>query len=807
MSIINKTLLLGSGDEGYNLTRSLRFRASASAYLSRTPASAGNRKTWTYSFWVKRGLLSNSEMNYLLMAGGSGNETVIAFTSNADPLVGNADTLSFYQYTGGFVWQKTTSQLFRDVAAWYHIVAVFDTDNATAEDRARIYVNGARVTNWQISTNPSSGFSTGMVNSTSSHEIARANFATRRFDGYLTEVNFIDGQALTPSSFGETDTITGVWKPKRYAGTYGTNGFYLPFTDNSALTTSSNAGLGKDFSGNGNYWTTNNISITSGVTYDSMTDVPTLTSATVANYCVLNPINKSPSSTVSNGNLRQTPSGGWYRAYSTIFFASTAAFYAEATMTSLNSGSNGVRVGVANANSVYTYLGSDANSWSYDNQGNKYTNGSLSSYGASYVQGDVIGILFNNGSLTFYKNGVSQGVAYSGLTGTFCFAGSPFDTDTVDWNFGQRPFAYSVPSGALALNTFNLPNSTIVKGNTVMDATLWTGNSTSPRSITNAATFQPDLVWIKSRSNNEWNILFDSVRGTGKSIYSNSTNAEVTNAGSGYVSAFNSNGFSVTGGSTDSANVNQNTYTYVGWQWQAGQGTTSTNTSGSITSTVSVNATAGFSAVRYTGTGSAATIGHGLGVAPAMYIVKRRNGAIDWGVYHSSLTSPAYALYLDTTNAQFSAPTYWNSTAPTSSVFSIGTDSLVNASGGTYVAYCWTPIAGYSAFGSYTGNGSTDGPFIYTGFRPKFVMVKVTSTTNWWIMFDSTRNPYNAANYELAANLSDAEYTATTSAYTLFDFLSNGFKLRTGSLEGNSSGQSYLYVAFAENPFKNALAR
>jgi len=326
-----------------------------------------------------------------------------------------------------------------------------------------------------------------------------------------------------------------------------------------------------------------------------------------------------------------------------------------------------------------------------------------------------------------------------------------------------------------------------------MDATLWTGNGTS-QSITNAAAFKPDFVWIKGRSAATYNILTDSVRGTNSQLFSNDTLAQESRTDR--LTAFNSNGFSL-GNWND---VNNNAASYVGWQWQAGQGSTSSNTNGSITSTVSVNASAGFSVVTYTGTGANATVGHGLGVAPAMYIVKRRNGAVDWGVYHSGLGNPAFGLYLNTTNAAFNAPTYWNSTAPTSSVFSLGTDSLPNASGGTYVAYCWTPIAGYSAFGSYTGNGSTDGPFVYTGFRPRFVMIKNAGATGDWTIIDTARDTYNAAITALYPNLSNSEGGGNV------DILSNGFKIHNTTYQ-NGSGNTMIYAAFAENPTKYALAR
>jgi hypothetical protein len=250
--------------------------------------------------------------------------------------------------------------------------------------------------------------------------------------------------------------------------------------------------------------------------------------------------------------------------------------------------------------------------------------------------------------------------------------------------------------------------------------------------------------------------------------------------------------------------MNTNTATYVAWQWKAG-GTGVSNTSGSIPSTVSANVSAGFSVVTWTGTGANATVGHGLGVAPSMVIAKCRNtAALDWPVYHSSLTNAATSIYLNLTNAAVvgGGPGIWNSTAPTSSVFSVGTSSYTNGSTQTYVAYCFAPVAGYSTFGSYTGNGLADGPFVYLGFRPRFVMIKSTTLLQPWNIFDTSRDPYNVEGQYLQPNTSGAEGTFAT-----LDVTSNGFKLRTSGAYANSSGDVLIYVAFAENPFRIARAR
>ena len=789
---------------GYDISNSLRIRGiDASAYLNRTPASAGNRRTWTYSAWIKRG-------NITPAAGGQ--SIFYAGNTTSSPrggiVFGNAGTdtkLSF----NGMLYNSATSVLgletsaeFRDPSAWYHIVVVLDTTQATSSNRAKIYVNGSQVTAFGTATYPSLNqelqYNDAILHAT------RHPSGDYEYDGYLAEVNFIDGQALTPSSFGSTNATTGVWQPAKYTGTYGTNGFYLKFSD-IATTSGSNAGLGKDFSGNTNYWTTNNISVTAGTTYDAMLDVPTLTSATVANYATLNPVLPYIAGiTLSNGNLNVAYSSGSgaVGVLGTIGIAS-GKWYWEYTFTASNPN---FYLGWRTSDDVI-YFGIGCST------GNVLTETSSGSFSGSTVtvtNGDVIGIAFDYaaGACYYYKNNT----LFYTLTGFTTSSSTLFPIRSI-WssgggassgatNFGQRPFAYTPPSGYLRLNTYNLPDSTIKKGNTVMDATLYTGNSTTV-TATNAGAFKPDLVWIKDRTGVASHVLTDSVRGTTKQLFSNLTNAEQTD--SNYVTSFNSNGFTVGTGQSGTGVVNNPGDTFVGWQWQAGQGSTSTNTSGTITSTVSVNTTAGFSVVTFTKTGTATvkTVGHGLGVAPSMIIAKVRNGVDNWPVYHISNGATFYQE-LNTTIAKTSADP-WGNTTPTSSVFSIKDNGSDN-----HVAYCWAEIAGYSKFSSYTGNGSADGPFVYLGFRPKFVLVKLSSGAgeNWYIL-DSARNTYNPENNWIAPNTSNAENETNLggSPVVFFDFLSNGFKIKNTGSFVNTNTATYIYMAFAENPFKNANAR
>jgi hypothetical protein len=804
MAILNNSNAISAG--GYDVNNSVRLRRSATGYLSRTP-STSNRKTWTWSGWVKRGVLSYNYSRFFAASDGSGNnEAVLSF--------GASDTLSVYSYIGAYQLLLTTTQVFRDPSAWYHIVVALDTTQATSSNRCKVYVNGVQVTAFGTATYPSQNYD-GYININQPHALGYDRATGESFDGYMAEVNFIDGSAKTPSDFGETDTTTGVWKPKAYTGTYGTNGFYLKFSD-IATTSGSNAGLGKDFSGNSNYWTTNNISVTSGTTYDAMKDSPTNTSATVANYAVWSPLVGSVGVTLSQANLSATfdsASGTRYGTIGTIG-VSSGKWYWEYEF---SAGGNSALLGITQkpfAVQMGSWPGEQTGDYGYfGSNGNKYTAGSGSAYGATFTTGDVIGVALDldAGTLTFYKNNTSQGTAFSSITGTFFPAigkGITATGITSFINFGQRPFAYTPPTGYVALNTYNLPTPTILQGNKYMDATLYTGNG-STQSITNAGAFRPDFVWIKRRDGaGQDHVLQDSNRGFGGTtkLASSSTAAENTTGGAtgsewGSVTAANSNGFSITA-STSGDQVNKNTWTYVGWQWQAGQGSTSSNTSGSITSTVSVNTTAGFSIVTFTSDGTTAggTVGHGLGVAPKMVIYKGRNTVENWYVYHTSVLA-TQTMALNTTNAAANSLVY-NNTAPTSTVIQLRQSTW---GAGNLVAYCWAEIAGFSKFGSYTGNGSADGPFVYTGFRPKFVMIKCSSAGSTdWFMLDTSRDTYNVEVNMLFPNLSNAE----TNVGAILDGLSNGFKLKiAGGAATNTNGSTYIFMAFAENPFKNSLAR
>ena len=790
-----KTAAPAAAASGYTIAKSLRFRQSASAYLSRSPSVTGNRQKYTFSAWIKRGALSNGTRQEIIAAGqDSNNNTLLAWNTD--------DTIRFFNQTAGTVsMNKITTAVYRDPSAWYHIVFAVDTTQSTSSNRNRLYVNGSEVTSFSTNTDATLNENQFFDYSTSTYNaLGRyAPSSLEYFDGYMAEVNFVDGQQLTPSSFGSYNSTTGVWQPIAYTGTYGTNGFYLKFTN-----TSSTATLGNDSSGNSNTWTTNNFSLTAGSTYDSMTDVPTLTSATVANYAVMNPLSYygTSSPTYSDGNLKvQTLTSTTTFAFGSMAFPSTGKWYFEFSPTASSNTEYAYYCGIAN----YTISGSCIY---YNNSGGSngqvYVNGSANGQtGAGYGIGDWIGVAVDSdgGTVKFYKNGSLQVTVTYSVTSSYFYAamadGSSSSNCTYAINFGQQPWNYTPPSGYVALNTYNLPTSTITNGSKYMDASLYTGTGSNGLVVTNGG-FYPDLIWAKARSAAYYNTLLDYQRGVAVRLFSNLTDAESNN---GCQSSFNSNGFTL---NADAGGVNNSGSTYVAWQWNAGSGTSSSNTNGSITSNVDVNTTAGFSIVKYTGNGTAgATVGHGLGVAPSLVICKDRQAATSWPVYHSSLGGTQWIL-LNSTNAATTSAQEWNNTNPTSSVFSVGSSSSnSNQSANTYVAYCWSEIAGYSKFGGYTGNSSSDGVFIYLGFRPKFIFIKNYQSATDWYFEDSARDTYNVASSVLSPNTSSAESSGTY----LIDFLSNGFKLRTANGNINSSGNSYIYGCWAENPFKNALAR
>ena len=930
----------GAADTAYTIDRSLRFNDDDTAYLSRTPSSAGNRKKWTFSAWIKRANIDNT----MRIFGGNGNASHIFFYSN-----------EVYwdlapEQSGSSAANIVAARKLRDPSAWFHLVCALDTDESTANNRMRMYINGNEITEFSSRSNPSSGYADNAINNNTLHTIGYRTSgqgnAGIQFDGYMAEINFIDGQQYDASYFGETNAETGQWNPRKYTGSYGTNGFYLNFSDNSGTTATT---LGKDSSGNGNNFTPNNFAVS-----DAVKDSPT------NNFCVFNLLSKDGGTTLSEGNLKISSSN--YGNNTGTFFLTSGKWYWEG----LGDGYVVAICGNAGQNFATSLSGSGSKSIGYWIGGQAYWDGGNSGTETSYSTTDIVAAALDmdNGTIKFYKNNtliydltfgsgtvpdLSAGVfpvynnggvsssrtVYFNFGVDSSFAGNKTAQGNTDGN-GIGDFYYAPPSGYLAICSANLPDPTILLPNQHFNTVLYSGDGNSTKSITGVG-FKPDWLWLKGRNTSYSNLLYDAVRGAGieKGLNSNENRAEGSVVGDnstyGYLNSFDSDGFSVTKGSDSTSYTNGGSSTYVAWNWNAGDtdgktytvtvvdsggskfrfdgfatnavtldlaeggtyifnmddssnashpfsigtaangtvytsgityfldgvsktyseytsgfaaattrrlhitvpasapqlyywcsahsgmgGAINTNTTlgssnfdGATQAVVKASPTAGFSIVSYTGTGDTSeTYGHGLGVKPDCIIVKSRNIAgQDWVLYHKDLnggSSPAERIIkLNTTAAEADVGDVWYDTEPTSSVFTVGDEAMVNYnSSSTYVAYCFSGVAGYSKFGKYTANGNADGTFVFLGFRPALVIFKNTSSTEAWSMFDNKRDPDNPVEKFLRPSATNAD----TSGSNDIDFLSNGFKARTSN-NPNVGTNTYIYLAFAESPFKNARAR
>lgn len=655
----------------------------------------------------------------------------------------SGDQLSIV-FNGGATASWTSTQVFRDPSAHLHIVFGVDTTQATAANRVTVEINGVVAAGSFTAMAQNAAFSWGSGNL---FGLGQSIGSSNLFTGYMSEVYWIDGQKLAASNFGQFDAVTGVWSPMAYTGTFGLAGGYWNFSDNSAATA---AAIGKDRSGNGHDLTPTGVSVAADATNDSLVETPTNYGTDAGaggqargNYCTWNPIWPSASAP-ANGNL-DSPTAGVARGTQAL-------------------------------------LQFDAY-WEITSTGGTSTAGVVSDGGTTntttVANGKTYGFrLTAAGSLDFIN--ITDAGAWTGIATGLIGIQYPYTSGAASTiatiNAGQRAFAATAPSGFKALCTQNMPAPTIALPGNYFNVLLHTGTGAS-LDVTGAA-FQPDLAWIKSRSGTFSNALFDSSRGVENRLLTDATTAETVVTGG--VAAFLTNGITVGADSVDGAGGS----TYVDWLWKKG-------------------AIPGFDIQTYTGTGAAHTISHALGASPSLIIVKRRDAVASGSVYHNSIPV-ADILVLDATNAQTADSTNFNATAPTASVFSVGTAVRANASGGTYVAYLWAEIPGFSKFGSYTGNGIADGPLVWCGFRPRWVVIKRTDAASSWVIFDTSRDPSNAADSFLEVDSSQAE---SSSGGLLLDFVSNGFKPRQTGTAINTSGGNYVFAAFAESAFKFSRAR
>ena len=811
----------GAGESGssnfYNgvATTSVRFESGDSAFLGFTPSSAGNRKTMTFSAWVKRSKLG--EMRIF----SSGDDNYLAF--------GGADIIELNLRNGGSgsnVFTETNAK-FRDLSAWYHIVLALDTTQGTDTNRVKVYVNGSQITSFSSAAYPGQNNDMNSFNNAEAQHIGRLS-SSSYFSGYIAEVNFIDGLALTPSSFGE---MKGVWIAKDTSGlTFGNQGYRLQMKQ-TGVGTASTSTIGADTSGNTNHWTSGNIVASDCAMPDSSEN----------NFNTFSPLIPFDSGTLTEGNLKSNnvlggsnvgpmsafgvTTGKWFCEMYIHDIGGGDYVYAGAFLKRLDSSTRfGIDLAVPYDGSVYFEGAAQGSSLETSANGHIYGFAVDCDNFTAQVYKTVGGTYGTYGPEVDWSGSAHKNSGYMGI-GHFGASSTSGRDGGITVNYGQDPsfagaitagtetpsegagvFKLAPPSGYLALCTANLPEPTIgpnsdTQADDHFNSVLYTGNATDDRVVTTG--LQTDWVWGKHRGNTDYHRLYDSSRGALKHLASNASDSE-SNGGDGGVKSFTSTGFTL----DNTGYLNDNSGSYVSWNWKANGGTTSSNSDGSITSTVQANTTAGFSIVLYAGSESNATVGHGLGGVPDMLIWKKRNGANDWIVYHSANTSaPATDhLHLNTTAATSdpSGSTFFQDTLPTSTVFSIGTDDDVNDAK-NYVVYCFRSIEGYSKMGSFTGNGSSDGTFCFTNFAVKWLMVKWTGGASSWFIHDNKRNTFNVTDDNLYPNLNAAE---EAQANWKIDFLSNGFKLRPDAItnENNGSGQTYIYMAFGSS-FKYATAR
>jgi len=841
MSLIksNTAGLGGSGSPGgalgsffsHTIDNSARFSDAANTNLIFTPGTPSSTSVWTMSVWMKKyNPDASGSVNEFFSAGGGSAYSFLSFSAaNQQFLIANEQS-----GTKNKLWYN---RKFRDPAAWFHLVLRSDLGESTQDDRLKLYING------ELQTSTSDGLTM------SSWSYINASGVTQNWGGktgsangnpgcdyYLADINFTDGQSYAPTEFGETKD--GVWIPKDPSVTYGNNGYRLEFKQTGTGGASSST-IGADTSGNDNHFTDSGFSA-----HDIMPDSPT------NNFATMNPLFPGNNATLGDGNLDVTPGGftsSKYGTTSTFAIPKDKKIYLEVECTDQQG--NYWTAGFATATSLFngpgsSNIGSSGAIMMYNRS--VMLNGTENDYGSSagiggfgvskFATGDILGMAIDGatGKVWFSRNGTYFGAPQghqsgAGATGDPAAGSNEIGTLTggttddvfvvvsgnagisVFVNFGQDSqnvssaqsdgegigtFEYAPPTGYVALCASNLTTPAIgptqsSQADDHFNTVLYTGNG-GTLNVTGVG-FQPDWVWLKSRASTRHHMLYDSVRGATKTLRSSLSNAEVT--GSTTLTSFDSDGFSL--GADSDVNTAES---FVSWNWKAG-GSASSNSNGSITSSVSANTDAGFSIGTFTGTGSAGTLGHGLSSAPEGIILKSRGSTANWLVFHKDITnSPTHIMFLDATNASTDQSRF-NDTNPTSSVFSVGPNNAENQSGIGYVFYCFHGVEGYSKFGGYTGNGSSDGTFVFTGFRPAWVMVKRDSATENWRMQDSKRLGYNPEGKELYADLNLAE------ASNSFDMVSNGFKIRNTSNGYNASGSTYIYFAFAEAPFKFANAR
>lgn len=764
-----------SGNTLVQIGNSALFDSANSEDLSRGSMS-GTGTTWTASFWVNRCLLGDTNARFMFT---TASDAGLAFSNNS-----TADVLAWYG--GSYV---ATTSVFRDTNGWYHIVVKNVAGTGT------VYVNGVSVLSDLTVPTADATMAIGSYNNSSSY-----------FDGYMAEWVFIDGTALQPTSFAEFDSTGTFWTPVESstikALTFGSNGFYLDNTTNAQT----------DASGNGNNFTNNNTVVTT-------THTPTNIN------CLLSSLWKNNSSVLSNGNrtINEGPTG-WQFNMATLG-VSSGKWYWEVKAEALSDG-EAMMTGIADASIDAQGTNSTGTGfYGYSSYGVTYSTSSAS-YGDTYGDDDIIGVQLNmdDGEIHFYKNNTIQNsgtAAFTGLTEVYYPMTAVYNLYHPVHRFAEDEWSYSAPTGYKALTTTNIADDVTLPEGTIDDhfrTILYTGNG-STQTIT--TTIRPDFIWTKNRTSSSGAVIVDSVRGPTKIVQTNSSGNEQTSSDS--ITSLGSSSYDL-GADTGNGGFNDNGDSYVAWVAQLGGVPSATNSAGAgatptansvkidgsnlgsaLAGTIPVTKLSastkfGMSVATFTGTGSNATIAHGLGAIPQMYWVKGLDGGDHFYVYHSGKASDAEtdALLLNGTTAGFDDATLWNDTKPTSSVISLGSNTGVNQSGKKYVAVAFAD-SDFISIGNYKSNANVDGPFAPTSnliaMRPKWVMIKDTGGASQWWMWDAKRSPNNLCTKVLYANLANAE---DDSVNISLDMVNGGFKLRTSSNPNGSSGNNFVYLVFGQ---------
>ena len=805
---------LAAPDDSYDIDNSVKMAFEDSAYFSNTPSSAGNRRTWTFSVWIK----------VARRASATGGGMALFNAGNAEFLISDGDdTLT---YIDGGAHLRRTKGVFRDGSAWLHLVVATDTTDGTANDRCKMYINGEQITDFQTNATISQNFDSGF-NHTHAHHIGRQG--GNYYEGAMSELYIIDGAQREASDFGEYNS-EGVWVPKKYtAGSFGTNGVFMEFKQSGTGTDAS--GLGADTSGQTNHWAVNNMS----------SDTQSLDTPT-NNFCVLdfNSHHREGSCVMDlTGTRVVNTNTAKANDFSGTIAVSEGKWYWETEYDNIGqAGVNRDFTGIAKAE-WDILAGTDGASfsvfstgYSYTTKGEKQNNDSAATYGNAVSAGNIVqtALDMDNGKIWWGINNTWQNSgnpatganeAYSSISGLYkpAFAvdygtgnsglivnfgqgvADNSDGGNADGN-GYGNFKYAPPSGFLALCTKNMPDQAVPDSSTNFQGIAYTGNgSTQDITFTGNANMQPDMIWVRSYSHGDGNLFIDAARGTGKVGYSTQTNEDdATDA----VTAFNSDGFSLGDGSElASGTINTSTRTYAAFCWAAGNSGAS-NTAGTINTTSTfVDATAGISCITYTGDGNDnATIGHGLGATPTTTIVNPRSNGdhmqmTNWETGVSAFTEDVNMNAGDAPNAQTNRVK-----AASSTLLTLGTDVNVNGSGRTYFAWVFREISGFSRFGTFTGTGNTEesSPMCWCGFMPEMVILFPVSTGDNKEIRDGFRgNLFNPIDHSWALNSSDA--ASTNTGHNVMDLTANGFKMRSSSSGHNSNDVTYVFAAFAKRPF------